>query len=287
MSIAGGVDRAIDRARAARCTTLQIFVKNNMQWFAKPLPPAEIANFERRRAEAGIDPIFSHAGYLINLGATHAGTFGKSLRSLADELRRAEALRLSCVVMHPGSHLGRGEEAGMRQIARAIDQVFAEVGWHRRANGKRPRLALEVTAGQGSNLGYRFEHLARIVELVRQPDRLAVCLDTCHLFAAGYDIRNAKGYAATMRELDRRIGIDRVLAIHLNDSKTPLGSRVDRHDHIGKGHIGSGAFRLVLNDPRFRRVPKVLETPKGPEINGVGEFDKLNLARLRRLSLRG
>lgn len=286
MSIAGGVDKAIERALAVGCTTLQIFSKNNMQWFTRPLLKEEIARFDRFRKASRLKPIFSHAGYLINLGATDKAVLEKSLRAMADELERAKALGLAFVVIHPGSHMGTGEEAGLKRIARSLDRVFGL-----RASGFRiqrsgigsPRVALEVTAGQGTNLGYRFEHLARIYELVRRPDRLAVCLDTCHLLAAGYEIRNENGYRQTMKKLDRIIGLKQVVAIHVNDSKTPLGSRVDRHEHIGKGHVGLEAFRLIMNDRRFQRVPKVLETPKGPEVNGVSKWDKRNLAVLRRL----
>lgn len=302
MSVAGGVDKAIDRAAALRCTTLQIFSKNNMQWFTRPLGREEIARFHLRRRETGIEPIFSHTGYLINLGATDRQVYEKSLRALADELQRAESLGLPFVVLHPGSHLGRGEEAGLRRIASALNQVFSNLekpkvgaatlplarlaseGGMRRP--VRPvRVALEVTAGQGTNLGYRFEHLARIYELVSNPRRLAVCLDTCHLLAAGYDIRTASGYEKTMRKLDRIIGLKQVVAIHVNDAKTPLGSHVDRHTHIGKGYVGLEAFRLLMTDPRFRTVPKVLETPKEDEVNGVSKWDRKNLAVLRKLAL--
>jgi deoxyribonuclease-4 len=281
MSTAGGVHKALQRAVPLGCTTIQIFSKNNMQWFAKPLGKDEVARFDLLRKQTRIGPVFSHAGYLINLGATNPGVYEKSLRALVDELQRAEALGLPFVVLHPGSHMGRGEEAGLKQIASALDQVFAER--RERACPAPVRIALEITAGQGNCLGNRFAHLARIYDLVAHPDRLAVCLDTCHLFAAGYDIRTQRGYARTMSELDRVIGTKQVVAIHVNDSKTPLGSRVDRHTHIGKGQLGLAAFRFVMNDPRFKRVPKVLETPKEPEIDGVSKMDRVNLAVLRKL----
>jgi len=282
LSIAGGVDKAIERARALRCTTLQIFTANNMQWACRPLATDEIERFLQVRREAGIEPIFSHAGYLINLGAIKPSFYQQSIRALADELGRAAALRLPFVVLHPGSHMGRGEEAGMKQIASALNAVFTNHE-SRTTSHAPPRIALEVTAGQGNSLGHRFEHLARIYELVKRPERLAICLDTCHLFAAGYDIRAKQGYEQTMRELDRVLGIEQVVAIHVNDSKMPLGSRLDRHAHIGKGHLGVELFRFLMNDPRFRNVPKVLETPKGAEVRGVGRMDRVNLATLRRL----
>jgi deoxyribonuclease-4 len=281
LSIAGGVAKAIERAAALRCTTLQIFSKNNMQWASKPLGEVEVARFHQLRGETRIEPIFAHSGYLINLGAINPGFYEKSVRALADELQRASMLGLPFVVLHPGSHMGRGEEAGLRQIAAALDEAFSLQTPSPKSQA--PRVALEVTAGQGNCLGNRFEHIARIYERVKRPERLAVCLDTCHLFAAGYDIRTRRGYNQTMRELDRVIGLKQVVAIHVNDSKTPLGSRVDRHTHIGKGHLGLAPFRFVMNDPRFRHVPKVLETPKGAEVNGVGTMDKKNLAVLRKM----
>jgi deoxyribonuclease-4 len=230
-----------------------------------------------------VAPIFSHAGYLINLGATDAKFYEQSIRAMADELHRAQALGLPFVVIHPGSHMGRGEDAGLKQIALALDQALA-VPAAGIAHSVLPRVALEVTAGQGNCLGHRFEHLARIYERVGKPERLAVCLDTAHLFAAGYDIRTRKGYDQTMKELDRILGIKQVVAIHVNDSKTPLGSRVDRHAHIGKGHLGLDTFRFVMTDPRFRTIPKVLETPKEDEADGVSKMDKRNLAVLRKLA---
>ncbi|MSR65210.1 MAG: deoxyribonuclease IV [Verrucomicrobiae bacterium] len=277
MSAAGGVGKAIERAVAAGCTTLQIFSKNNMQWDSKPLDAAEVARFHLLRKQTKIEPIFAHGGYLINLGAINPVFYEKSKHALVDELHRAETLKLPFVVLHPGSHMGQGEEAGMQRIATALNDVFAETPRNR------VRVALEVTAGQGNCLGNRFEHIARIYKLVKNRKRLAVCLDTCHLFAAGYDMRSPRGYEQTMTELDRILGIKQVVAIHVNDSKTPLGSRVDRHTHIGKGCLGLAPFRFVMNDARFKNVPKVLETPKGEECDGVGEMDRKNLAVLRKL----
>lgn len=280
LSIAGGVDKALDRAAALGCTTLQIFTRNQRQWNCRPLNHEEVARFHQQRRQTGMGPVFSHAGYLINLASPRLPLYQNSLHALTDELRRASLLGLSCVVLHPGSHLGRGEETALRQIARALDEVVSAT---KNLPPPRPRLALEVTAGQGTNLGWRFEHLSRIYEMARHPKHLAICLDTCHLFAAGHDIRTAAGYEAVLRRLERLIGLDQVLAIHLNDSLAPLGSRVDRHTHIGRGCLGLEPFRLLMNDPRFRRVPKVIETPKEQEQDGISRWDELNLNRLRHL----
>lgn len=286
LSIAGGVDKALERGVALGCTTVQIFSKNNMQWFTRALGDEEIQRFHQRRQQTSIAPVFSHSGYLINLGATNPRFYEQSIRALADELYRAQLLGLPFVVLHPGSHMGRGEEAGIQQIASALDQVLTHAAPRSQAPRSEipPRVALEVTAGQGHCLGCRFEHIARIYESVANPERLALCLDTCHLFAAGYDIRTRKGYEQTISELDRIIGIKQVVAIHMNDSKCPLGSRVDRHAHIGKGHLGLDPFRFILTDPRFAKVPKVLETPKENEANGISKMDKRNLAILKRLT---
>jgi deoxyribonuclease IV len=260
MSIAGGTDRALERGASIGCSAVQIFLKNNMQWRAKPIAPEEAQRFHARRGETGIAPVFAHSSYLINLAATNPQVRRPSIIALADELRRAALLDVPFIVMHPGAHMGAGEEAGLRQVALGLDEAFAESG-----NGT-VRIALETTAGQGTNLGWRFAHLARIFELVGNSERLGVCIDTCHLFAAGYDIRTEEGYQATMDELERAVPARHVVAFHLNDSKTPLGSRVDRHEHVGRGQIGLTGFRRVLQDPRWRDLPMVLETPKGEDL---------------------
>ena len=272
MSIAGGVERSIDRARSIECTAMQIFVKNNMQWFARPLSREEIKAFlnHPQRAELGV---FAHANYLINLAATNPQFHAKSLRALSEELTRADQLRLPFIVLHPGAHLGAGEEAGLAQVVASIDQIFAGIP------KVKTRLALETTAGQGSSLGHTFEHLAAILAQVREPERLCVCLDTAHVFAAGYDLTSEAGTRKTFREFDRTVGLRQVVALHLNDSKTARGSRVDRHEHIGKGQIGLGAFRVIMRDRRFRKIPKVLETPKGKELRE----DVENMRTLRAL----
>jgi deoxyribonuclease IV len=260
MSIGGGVHRAIERGRSIDCTAMQIFVKNNMQWFARPLLPEEISAFLDHAQRKELHAPFAHANYLINLAATNPQFHVNSLRALSEELVRADQLELPFLVMHPGAHLGAGEAAGLAKIIGSIDKVFA------RLPKIKTRIALETTAGQGSCLGDRFEHLAAIIANVREPERLCVCLDTAHVFAAGYDIGSEAAARKMFREFDRIIGLDRLVALHLNDSKTGRSSRVDRHEHIGKGKIGLDAFRFIMRDRRFRKIPKVLETPKGKDL---------------------
>ena len=274
MSIRGGASIAIERARSIQCTAMQIFVKNNMQWFARPLTREEIRAFLNHTQRREVLSIFGHANYLINLAATNPQFRANSIRALAEELIRADELELPFLVVHPGAHLGAGEEAGLDTIAESIDCVFAVL------RKIKTRLALETTAGQGSCLGNKFEHLAYIVSRVREPERLCVCLDTAHVFAAGYDISSESSFRKTLHEFDRVIGRDRLVAIHLNDSKTARGSRVDRHEHIGKGRIGIDAFRFIMRHPRFRKIPKVLETPKGKDLRE----DVTNLRTLRTLA---
>ncbi len=269
MSIAGGVDRALERGASIGCDAIQIFLKNNMQWRGRKLSMAEVKRF--RAARRG--PVFAHSTYLINLAATNPAFLRKSIAALIDEVERAAALDVPFIVMHPGAHMGAGETAGLKKVARSLDEIF-------RATPRcRVCIALETTAGQGTNLGYRFEHLAEIFQSSRHPGRLAVCVDTCHLFAAGYDIRTPRGYRQAMRALDHLVGYRQVVAFHLNDSKTLLGSRVDRHEHIGKGKIGLAGFRHVLRDRRWRDLPMVLETPKGEDLRE----DVENLRVLREL----
>jgi len=274
MSIRGGVSMAIERARSIRCTAMQIFVKNNMQWFARPLRPQEIRDFLGHVQRAELSSVFAHANYLINLAATNPQFHRNSIRALSEELTRAGQLELPFLVVHPGAHLGAGEEAGLEKIVESIDRVFGDLP------KIKTRIALETTAGQGSCLGNKFEQLAYIINRVREPERLCVCLDTAHVFAAGYDITSEASIRKTLREFDRIIGRDRLAAIHLNDSKTARGSRVDRHEHIGKGRIGLDAFRFIMRDRRFRQVPKVLETPKGDDLRE----DVMNLKTLRGLA---
>jgi len=273
MSIGGGVHMAIERARSIDCHAMQMFVKNNMQWFARPLARDEIRAFLEHRQRSELLSIFAHANYLINLAATNPQFHANSLRALSEELTRADQLKLPFLVLHPGAHLGAGEEAGLKKIAASIDKVL------RKLPKLKTRIALETTAGQGSCLGHTFEQIAFIIDNAREPERLCVCLDTAHVFAAGYDIGSESATRKMLREFDRLIGLDRLVAIHLNDSKTAPGSRVDRHEHIGQGKIGLAAFRFIMRDRRFRKIPKVLETPKGKDLRE----DVENLTTLRGL----
>jgi deoxyribonuclease-4 len=277
MSIGGGVQMSIQRASSIGCTAMQIFVKNNMQWFARPLTPEEIRGFLKHSQRHELLSIFAHANYLVNLAATNPQFHANSLRALSEELIRADQLKLPFLVLHPGAHLGAGEEAGLEKIIESIDSVLSGIP------KIKTRIALETTAGQGSCLGSRFEQLAYIIGRVRQPERLCVCLDTAHIFAAGYNIGSESAIRNTFREFDRLIGRDRLVAIHVNDSKTARGSRVDRHEHIGKGKIGLEAFRFIMRDRRFREIPKVLETPKGKDL----AEDVQNLKTLRALAHEG
>jgi deoxyribonuclease-4 len=272
MSIAGGMHKAFERGGHARCKTIQIFLKNSTQWRAKSLTEEDRALFQKAQIKSGISPVLAHDSYLINLASPDRALYKKSLGAFVEELQRANFLGVPYLVLHPGSHTGSGIRAGIARIAKALTQAMDLVG-------PPVTVLLENTAGQGTGLGYRFEQLASILERIGNPDRVGFCLDTCHAFAAGYDIRTEDGYEETMREFDRLIGVDRILAFHVNDSKKDLGSRVDRHCHIGKGFLGLDAFRFLVNDNRFTAVPKILETPKG---TGFRE-DRRNLATLRSL----
>jgi deoxyribonuclease-4 len=274
MSIAGGVDRAPLRGREVGCDAIQLFTKSNRQWKARPLSNEEIGAFRGNLAGAGIGSVVAHDCYLINLAAPDAATWKRSVTAFHEELERAEQLGIPSLVTHPGAHLGSGEADGIARVAEALNVLHAALP---RA---RVRILLETTAGQGTSLGYRFEQLAEILDRVEAAHRVGICLDTCHLFAAGYDLRSAEGYRATMRELEACLGCRRVLAVHLNDSRRELGSRVDRHEHIGEGHLGLSAFGHMLNDPGFQTVPMILETPKGAD---AAAADRRNLARLRGL----
>src|SRR5206468_1474142 len=260
MSISGGVHIAIERARSIDCTAMQMFVKNNMQSFARPLTRDEVRAFVEHRQRAELLSIFAHANYLINLAATNPLFHANSIRALSKELASANQLELPFLVLHPGAHRGAGEEAALAKIIASINKVF------RKIPKVKTKIALETTAGQGSCVGHRFEHLAHIIDNVREPERLCVCLDTAHLFAAGYDISTTRGMRNTITKFDSVIGRERLVAIHINDSKSALGSRVDRHEHIGRGQIGLKAFRFIMTAPRFKKIPKVLETPKGKDL---------------------
>lgn len=273
MSIAGGVFNAFLHGQAVGCNTIQIFVKSTNQWKAKPLGAEEVEKYHQLQKETGIAPVVAHDSYLINVASQDKALYAKSREALKIEVERCQTLKIPYLVMHPGSHVGAGEKVGLATIAQALNEIFSEV------EDKGTKIALEATAGQGSNLGYKFEHLAEIISQVKQNHRLAVCLDTCHIFAAGYDIKTADGYKNTMAEFDKIVGLNRLAAIHFNDSKKGFGSRVDRHEQIGKGEIGKEPFGFFLNDSRLTNVPKILETPKGPDY----AEDKINLKVLRSL----
>ena len=271
MSMAGGHHLAVHSAHRVGFQTVQVFTKSNNQWKAKPLTSTDIEAFRSALAETGVvDPV-GHNSYLINMASPDDALWNKSIDAMTLEVERGEALGLTDLVAHPGAHVGSGEEAGLSRIAAALDEI------HRRSAGVSLRIALETTAGQGSNLGHRFEHLGAIFERVAAPDRLAVCVDTCHVFAAGYPLGTREAYNRTIAELDAAVGLERVRVWHLNDSVRVLGSRVDRHAGIGLGHIGIDAFRFLVNDPRFAGLPMILETPKGEEGD---DLDAINLRTL-------
>jgi deoxyribonuclease-4 len=273
MSIAGGVDKALLEGKKVDCDAIQIFTKSSRQWAAKPYTKEEIELFSVNRKETGITTIIAHDSYLLNLGSPDATLRKRSVAAFIDELERCEILGVANLVAHPGAHVGAGEEEGIKTIAGSLDEV------HKACPGYNAKVTLEITAGQGSNLGYRFEQIARIFDATKENDRLLVCFDTEHAFAAGYDIRTKDGYERTFAEFDATVGLDRLAAFHLNDSKKEFHSRVDRHEHIGKGYIGVEAFRLLLNDQRFWGLPMCLETPKGPDL----KEDRENLTLLRSL----
>ena len=282
MSIAGGIAKAVDRAVVHGCEALQIFTKNASQWRGKPLDRADVKAFRTRVDQTGIQPVVSHASYLINLATTFPVLREQSIAAFADEIDRADALGLLGVVIHPGTCTAGTEDEGLRLIADAIRQTF---------KGRRRRGAmviLEHTAGQGRTLGHRFEHLAAIIDHLDGSDRVGVCLDTCHLVAAGYDIVGEPGYRTTFDAFDRIVGINRLRAFHANDSKKPCGSRVDRHEHIGRGCLGEEPFGRLLHDRRFGGLPMLIETEKSKGFEKRGTlapdpFDMQNLDTLRRL----
>lgn len=259
MSIAGGLAKAFERGSKVGCQTIQIFTKNSNQWHAKALTKEEINLFFKEKERIGIDPVFAHASYLINLGSPDKNLYEKSKEALLDELRRAEILKLAFVVLHPGAALDSPPALALERIATAIHDVFEKT------KECKVKLLLENTAGQGSCVGHRFEELSIIMKSVDEKKRIGICFDTCHAFQAGYDLRNDEGYQKTFDEFDGLIGLSSLFAFHLNDSKKELGGRVDRHQHIGKGYLGIRPFQLLMNDKRFEEIPMVLETPKGEE----------------------
>ncbi len=273
MSISGGVDKSLPMGKKVGCDTIQIFTKSSNQWKAKPLGEEEIAHFIKNKTETGIDLVVAHDSYLINLGSPDDTLWRKSVDAFIIEMERCEKLNIPYLNTHPGSHMGAGEKEGLKRIAKAIDII------HSKTKGFKTRIALEITAGQGTNLGYTFDQIAQIMKIAKHGDLLCVCFDTCHAFAAGYELRNRKSFKKTFEDFDRIIGLDRLKVFHLNDSLKGLGSRVDRHQHIGEGELGLEAFRLLLNDRRLNNIPMYLETPKGPDCRE----DMKNLKILRSL----
>lgn len=273
MSIAGGVGNAFLEGKKVACDAIQIFTKSSRQWASKPYTKEEIELFHINRKETGIGAVVAHDSYLLNMGSPDAALRTRSIAAFIDELERCEVLGVSNLIAHPGAHVGAGELEGIKTIAKSLDDV------HKACPGYRAKVTLEITAGQGSNLGYRFEQIANMIDATKESDRLRVCFDTEHAFAAGYDMRTRDGYERTFAEFDEIIGIKLLAAFHLNDSKKEFNSRVDRHEHIGKGFIGLEAFRLLMNDRRFWGLPMCLETPKGPDL----KEDRENLELLRSL----
>ncbi len=274
MSIAGSIPLAIERGLKVGCGVIQIFTQNSNQWRGKAISEADAALFKERFAASGLSEIVCHDIYLVNLAAAPGEVREKSLAAFGEEMERCARLGIDKIIMHPGAHVGDGEELGIKRICAAFDQLFKTVSAYQ---GK---VLLETTAGQGSNVGFTFEQLKAIIDGSAFAERFGVCYDTCHTFAAGYDITTPAGYKKVFAEFDRIIGLERLQAFHMNDSKKGLNCRVDRHEHIGQGAMGLDGFRLIMNDPRFVKVPKILETPKGDD----DEMDMVNLKTLRDLA---
>jgi deoxyribonuclease-4 len=274
ISIAGGLYKSVERATMIGCTTMQIFTKSSRSWFEKPLSTEDIELFKKTLKTSGLKKIMAHTSYLINIASPDPKKLAASRKALLDEMHRVESLGIPYLVMHPGSHMGSGEEEGIRQVILSLNDM------HEKTKGFEMKILLETTAGQGTNLGHRFEQVEQMISGVSAPERLGVCIDTCHIFAGGYDIRNSQVYKETMDLLFKLFGKDKILCVHVNDALKGFHSRVDRHAHIGKGEIGLEAFRCLMTDPRFRKVPKILETPKGDK----NEMDGKNMAILRKMA---
>ena len=276
LSIAGGMFKAVNAAVALGLDTVQVFTKNQQQWAVPPLDPKAVEQWRQACDAAGFTQTVSHDSYLINLASPDAELRKKSIDLFVEEIRRCDELAIPYLVMHPGAHMGEGEAKGLKTFTKALDQAMA----------KRPDsttiVCLESTAGQGTSLGHRLEHLGEIIAMSKHPERLGVCLDTAHLFAAGYDFRG-RNYVGFKRELDQHVGLDRVKVWHLNDSKKDLGARVDRHDHIGEGTIGDDGFRPIVRDKLWKQTPKIMETPKPKRDDGV-DWDTINVQRLKSLA---
>ncbi|MBI5326821.1 MAG: deoxyribonuclease IV [Deltaproteobacteria bacterium] len=274
MSIAGGMDKAVERGMALSCTAIQLFTKNSNRWNGKTLQSDEVARFLELKKRSGISHVIAHDSYLINLASSSATLRAKSIAALIDEMERCRTLEIPYIVIHPGAHLGSGEDTGIKNITDSLDIIL------KRTDGWGVDIALETTAGQGTNIGYIFEHLCRIMSGVEEKDRVKTCLDSCHIFAAGYDIGTNEGYHKVANDFNRLIGFDNLVCFHVNDSKKGLGSRVDRHEHIGNGCIGKKFFELLMNDKRFKNIPKIIETPKDKDAKN----DKVNLALLKKMA---
>ncbi|MBE9546985.1 MAG: deoxyribonuclease IV [Proteobacteria bacterium] len=269
ISIAGGIEKSLLRGHELGCNTIQIFTKSSRGWRDKHFKESEIMAFHEAKKKTGIDPVISHCSYLINLASPDRKLYEKSIDSMFNEMERCESLGIAHLVMHPGSHKESGELPGIEKIAEAINIL------HRRTAGFKVKILLETTAGQGTNLGYRFEQIASIIEKMEEKSRIGLCLDTCHVFAAGYELRTEDGYRKIFQNIEEIMGMERLMVIHLNDSQHDCGSRIDRHEHIGKGMIGEEPFRWIMNDERFKNIPKIIETPK------VESKDRDNLQLLR------
>jgi len=271
-SISGGLHEALLEAKKYGCNALQMFTKNSRSWKERTVSDEEIELFKKTRQKAGIKCIASHTSYLINLAAPDSENYSLSRNALELELIRSSALEIPFVVLHPGSHLGDGEKKGIKRISESVKRIFEKYP------EIKTRLLFETTSGQGAGIGHTFEQLNDIIEKINWNDKTGICLDTCHIFAAGYDIRTKETYIKTTDAFDKIIGLEKLFLIHLNDSKKCLGSRVDRHEHIGRGEIGVNAFRLIMNNKRLALIPKIIETPK---IVGGKDWDRINLRKLR------
>lgn len=277
MSIAGGIHHALERGSKAGCGVIQVFTQNTNQWKGKAISDADVLLFRQKLAESGLNDVISHDIYLINLASAPGEMREKSLAGFQEEMIRCARLGINKIVMHPGSHNGDGEETGLKRVIEAFDYLIADTPAYTGL------ILLETTAGQGTNLGYSFEHLRTIIDGSAYPERFGVCFDTCHTFAAGYDLTTQASYDSVWELFDRIIGLRRLQCFHFNDSKKGLNCRVDRHEHIGRGAIGTTAFSLIMNDPRFISIPKILETPKGDQ----DEMDEINLRLLRDMVKKG
>ncbi len=272
MSIAGGVSKALERALSIGCEAAQIFVKQNNQWKSAPISDEEAAAFKKIYSEKFVrGTVFAHAAYLINLASPDDALRNKSIDAMTDEIERCDKIGVDGIVLHIGSHMGAGEREGLKRVAAAFDVIFE------RTAGADVKILMETTAGQGTNLGHKIEHLQEARELTKRGDRLGLCIDTCHVYSAGYDINDEADYERLMGEISSRLGFESLKAVHLNDSMKPFGSRLDRHEHIGKGTIGLEGFRRLLNDERLANLPMALETPKEKEM--LEDIENLKILR--------